>query len=265
MEVAALVPGQTATIALRGLGTRHSPYPVSLAECKAGTAHGEAVAGQGLLDLLTVHVGDWIRVTVGDQPQVLHIVDRSIEPENASRVLTTSIDTLRENYPSLGPAVCQVRLRPGADPHTVARHVLTAGDDRLDIHTVPSPADELSPLRSVVAGLILVLALISLIEVLTTIAATVRALKAIGLSPRQITAITLTATGCTALAVKKHVTPRPAHQPSAQQSSSTSTCADKQRTRPAQTHPPTAHINVPRASRRAVPRRAVARLDLFDG
>ncbi|WP_405724295.1 ABC transporter permease [Streptomyces sp. NBC_00028] len=206
-EVAALVPGQTATIALRGLGTRHSPYPVSLAEGKAATAHDEAVAGQGLLDLLNVHVGDWIRVTVGDQPQVLHIVGRSIEPENAGRVITTSLDTLRENDPSLGPALYQVRLRPGADPHTVARHVLTAGDDRLDVHTVPSPADELSPLRSVVAGLILVLALIALIEVLTSIAATVReserdllALKAIGLSPRQITAITLTATGCTALA-----------------------------------------------------------------
>src|SRR4029078_3453792 len=56
-------------------------------------------------------------------------------------------------------------------------------------------------------GLIVVLALIGLIELLTAIGGTVRegerdllALKAIGLSPRQITAITVTATGCTALA-----------------------------------------------------------------
>ena len=50
-------------------------------------------------------------------------------------------------------------------------------------------------------------ALIGLVELLTAIGGTVRegerdllALKAIGLSPRQITAITVTATGCTALA-----------------------------------------------------------------
>ena len=70
-----------------------------------------------------------------------------------------------------------------------------------------NPADGLSPLRAVVAGVIVVLALIGLIELLTAIGGTVReserdllALKAIGLSPRQITAITVTATAGTALA-----------------------------------------------------------------
>ena len=72
----------------------------------------------------------------------------------------------------------------------------------MDVHTVTNPADGLSPLRAVVAGLIAVLALIGLIELLTAIGGTVRegerdllALKAIGLSPRQITAITVMATG----------------------------------------------------------------------
>ncbi|CAM5513596.1 Peptide ABC transporter permease OS=Streptomyces glaucescens OX=1907 GN=SGLAU_08705 PE=3 SV=1 [Streptomyces glaucescens] len=70
-----------------------------------------------------------------------------------------------------------------------------------------NPADGLSALRGVVLGLIAVLALIGLVELLTAIGGAVRegerdllALKAIGLSPRQITAITVTATGCTALA-----------------------------------------------------------------
>ena len=57
------------------------------------------MAGQGFLDLLNVRVGDWVRMTVGDQPQILHIVGRSIEPENAGRVISTSLDTLRENDP----------------------------------------------------------------------------------------------------------------------------------------------------------------------
>ncbi|MFD5256095.1 ABC transporter permease [Streptomyces bobili] len=207
VEVAALVPGQTATIALRGLGTRADPYPYSLADGRPAHGRDEAVAGQGLLDLLDVGVGDWVRMTVGEQPQILHIVGRSIEPENAGRVISTSLDTLRENDPGLGPTLYQLRLRPGADPGTVAGRLATAGEGRLDVHAVTNPADGLSPLRGVFVGLIAVLALIGLIELLTTIGGTVRegerdllALKAIGLSPRQITAITVTATGCTALA-----------------------------------------------------------------
>ncbi|MCT7357399.1 ABC transporter permease, partial [Streptomyces sp. 15-116A] len=206
-EVAALVPGQTATIALRGLGTQREPYPFTLAEGRAARGPDEAVAGQGLLDLLHVRVGDWVRVTVGDRPQILHIVGRSIEPENAGRVISTSLDTLRANDPGLRPTLYQLRLDPGADPQAVADRLTEAGRGHLDVHTVTNPADGLSPLRAVVLGLIAVLALIGLIELLTAIGGTVRegerdllALKAIGLSPRQITVITVTATACTALA-----------------------------------------------------------------
>ncbi|MBN0044034.1 FtsX-like permease family protein [Streptomyces actuosus] len=207
VEVAALVPGQTATIALRGLGTQRDPYPYALAEGRPAHGRDEAVAGQGLLDLLDVRVGDWVRMTVGDQPQILHIVGRSIEPENAGRVISTSLDTLRDNDPRLAAGLYEVRLRPGADPHEVAGRLAAAGHGHLDVHAVTNPADGLSPLRGVVVGLIAVLALIGLIELLTVIGGAVRegerdvlALKAIGLSPRQITAITVTATACTALA-----------------------------------------------------------------
>ena len=207
VEVAALVPGQTGTIALRGLGTNADPYPFSLAEGRAASGPDEAVAGQGLLDLVDVRVGDWVRVTVGERPQILHIVGRSLEPENGGRVISTSLDTLRENDPDLRPTLYQLQLRPGADPHRVATGLTAAGHGHVDVHAVSNPADGLSPLRGVVVGLIAVLALIGLIELLTAIGGTVRegerdllALKAIGLSPRQITAITMTSTGCTALA-----------------------------------------------------------------
>ncbi|MFI6928910.1 ABC transporter permease [Streptomyces sp. NPDC050287] len=207
VEVAALVPGQTATIALRGLGTHREPYPYALAQGRPARGPDEAVAGQGLLDLLDVRVGDWVRMTVGDQPQILHIVGRSIEPANAGRVISTSVDTLRENDPGLGPGLYQLRLRPGAEPREVAARLTTAGRGHLDVHAVTNPAEGLSPLRGVVVGLIAVLALIGLIELLTAIGGTVRegerdllALKAIGLSPRQITAVTVTSTGCTVLA-----------------------------------------------------------------
>ncbi|MBJ6638219.1 ABC transporter permease [Streptomyces sp. DHE7-1] len=207
VEVAALVPGQTGTIALRGLGTQDRPYPYALAEGRAARGPDEAVAGQGLLDLLHVRVGDWVRMTVGERPQILHIVGRSLEPQNAGRVVTTSVDTLRENDPALSPAFYQLRLRPGADPQRVAAALGAAGHGHLDVAAVPNPADGLSPLRAVVAGLVAVLALIGLVELLTAIGGGVRegerdvlALRAIGMSPRQIGAITVTATTCTALA-----------------------------------------------------------------
>ncbi|WP_053709774.1 FtsX-like permease family protein [Streptomyces sp. NRRL B-3648] len=207
VEVAALVPGQTGTIALRGVGTRAEPYPYALAEGRAARGPDEAVAGQGLLDLLHARVGDWVRMTVGDRPQILHIVGRVLEPRNAGRVVTTSLDTLRENDPGLVPAFYELRLRAGADPHRVAAALVSAGRGHLEVHPVTNPADGLSPLRGVVAGLIAVLALIGLVELLTAIGGSVRegerdvlALRAIGMSPRQITAITVTATSCTALA-----------------------------------------------------------------
>ncbi|MFC5805185.1 ABC transporter permease [Streptomyces formicae] len=207
VEVAALVPGQTGTIALRGLGTRDRPYPYTVAEGRAATGPDEAVAGQGLLDLLGVGVGDWVRTTVGGHPQILHIVGRSIEPENGGRTISTSLDTLRENDPTLRATLYRLQLHPGADPGEVRAALSEASQGRLDIHEVTSPADRLSALRGVVAGLIAVLALIGLTELSAVIGGTVRegerdllALKAIGLSPRQITAVTVVAVGCTALA-----------------------------------------------------------------
>lgn len=207
LEVAALVPGQTGTIQLRGLGTRQDPYPYSVVEGRPAHGPDEAVAGQGLLDLLGVRVGDWVRLTVAGQPQVLHIVGRSIEPENGGRVVSTSLDTLRENDPALRPTLYHLRLRPGADPQAVRAELTDAAAGRLDIHVVSGPADRLSSLGGVMVGLIAVLALIGLTEVSTAIGGTVRegerdllALKAMGLSFRQITAVTVTAVGCTALA-----------------------------------------------------------------
>lgn len=207
VQLAALVPGQTSTIALRGLGTRQAPYPYRVAEGRAAHGPDEAVAGQGLFDLLDARVGDWVRMTVAGQPQVLHLVGRSIEPENAGRVVSTSLDTLRENDPGLSATLYQVRLRPDTDPRRAAAALLTAGHGHLDVHAVPNPADGLSALRGLVAGLVCVLALIGLIELLAAIGSTVRegerdlpALRAIGLTPRQVTAVTVTATACTALA-----------------------------------------------------------------
>ncbi|RPK88685.1 FtsX-like permease family protein [Streptomyces sp. ADI98-10] len=205
-EMAALVPGQTGTITLRGLGTAHHPYPSAVVEGRAVGGPDEAVAGQGLLDLLGVRVGDWVRMTVAGRPQILHLVGRTIEPESGGRVITTTIDALRERDPLLRPAFHALVLHEGADPRAVSGTLAVAAGGTLEIRETPNPADRLEPARGVIAALIAVLALIGLTELLTLISTGVRdrgrdllALKAIGLTPRQIGAMIVTAAGLTAL------------------------------------------------------------------
>ncbi|MFB7462594.1 FtsX-like permease family protein [Streptomyces sp. NPDC056224] len=205
-EMAALVPGQTGTITLRGLGTARHPYPSAVVEGRGVGGPDEAVAGQGLLDLLGVRVGDWVRMTVEGRPQILHLVGRTIEPESGGRVITTTIDALRERDPRLRPDFHALVLREGADPRAVSGTLAAAAGGTLEIRETPNPADRLEPARGVIAALIAVLALIGLIELLTLIGTGVRdrgrdllALKAIGLTPRQIGAMIVTAAGLTAL------------------------------------------------------------------
>ncbi|WP_406190697.1 MULTISPECIES: ABC transporter permease [unclassified Streptomyces] len=207
VDVAALVPGQTGTITLRGLGTADAPYPFAVNEGRAPDGPDEAIAGQGLLDLLDVKVGDWVRMTVGGSPQVLHIVGRSIEPEDSGRVISASLRTLQESDPALRPDFYALVLEPGVAPSAVRDRLNEGAGGRLDIRESANPVGELSSVQPVIAGLVTVLALIGLAELSTTIAAGVRdrrrdllALKAIGLTPRQIVAVIVAGTGFIALA-----------------------------------------------------------------
>ncbi len=206
-EMAALVPGQTGTITLRGLGTARDPYPSKVVEGRAVSGPDEAVAGQGLLDLLGVRVGAWVRMTVEGRPQILHVVGRTIEPESGGRVITTTLDALRERDPELRPDFHALVLRAGADPRAVSAALAGPASGTLEVRETPNPVDRLEPARAVIAALIAVLALIGLIELLTLISTGVRdrgrdllALKAIGLTPRQIGSMIVTAAGLTALA-----------------------------------------------------------------
>ncbi|MEU9115083.1 FtsX-like permease family protein [Streptomyces sp. NPDC048483] len=206
-EVQALVPGQTGTITLRGLGTDAHPYPFTVVAGRAAHGPDEAVAGQGLLDLLDAQVGDWVRMTVAGQPHVLHIVGRSIEPADGGRVISTALDTLRDGAPALHPDFYHLVLRHGTDPATVRDALTDASAGRLEVREIPNPADQLSAVRAVIIGLIAILVLIGLAELSTTVAAGVRdrsrdllALRAVGLTPRQIAAVIVAATVFIALA-----------------------------------------------------------------
>ncbi|MFJ3904009.1 ABC transporter permease [Streptomyces sp. NPDC090025] len=205
-EFVALVPGQTGTITLRGLGGRARPYPHSVVEGRAPSGPDEAVAGQGLLDLLGVRVGEWVRMTVEGRPQILHVVGRSLEPDRDGQVISTSLDTLRDAAPALRAEFHALVLRPGADPGRVAADVSRAAGGPLEVRETPTPADRLDTPRGVMAALIAVLAFIALVELLTLIGTGARdrvrdllALRAIGLTPRQIGGVVVTAAALSTL------------------------------------------------------------------
>ncbi|OEV03023.1 ABC transporter permease [Streptomyces oceani] len=206
-ETDALVPGQTGTITLRGLGTERQPYPFAMAEGRAPRGPDEAVAGAGLLRLLRAEVGDWVRMTVGGRPQVLHIVGRSLEPTESGRVISTSLDTLRERDPDLRAGYSLLVLRPDSDPREVSAELGARVDQDLEIAEVRNPAEELLPARPGLVGLVAVFALVGLTELLTIIGVCVRdrgrdllALRAIGLTPRQISGVIVASTGFITLA-----------------------------------------------------------------
>ncbi|MDH2428094.1 FtsX-like permease family protein [Sphaerisporangium sp. TRM90804] len=197
-EVDALVPGQTRTVRARALGTVSDPYPFAVVEGRLFRDRGEAVAGQGLLDLLNVRVGDRTRLTIGGTPLIVRIVGRVLEPEQDGEVLSVALDSLAPKD-AVPPQFYGLVLREGADPGAVRSRLQ---GEALEVSQAVSLADRLSVIRVIIVALVVVLALIGLANLLTASALGLRdhaldlaVLKAMGLTPRQVMATLVTGTG----------------------------------------------------------------------
>jgi putative ABC transport system permease protein len=202
----ALLPGQTRTIQARALGTSKQPYPFPVRDGRLYRIPGEAVAGQGLLDLLHVRVGDRVRLTISGVPMIVHIVGRTIEPALSGEVLSFGIDTLEQSVGTSPAQSYSIVLRHGASPDTVRSRLLQESGNRLDIQPTQNPAQRLVIVRGVIIGLIVVLALIGAANLLTAASVGLRdhmrdivVLRAMGLTPRQVTTILVTGTSVLAL------------------------------------------------------------------
>ncbi|WP_245690850.1 ABC transporter permease [Sinosporangium album] len=200
-EVEALVPGQARTVLARALGTSAQPYPFSVVEGRMFAERGEAVAGQGLFDLLGAKIGDRVRLTVGGTPLIVRFVGRVIEPERDGEVLSLGLDSLavKDAVPA---GFYSLVLRDGADPAVVRAALLAGSNGVLEVRHVVNPAERLAVIRLVVIALIAVLALVGLANLLTVNALGLRdhaadlvVLKAMGLTPRQVMATMVTGTG----------------------------------------------------------------------
>ncbi|GGS95849.1 FtsX-like permease family protein [Nonomuraea spiralis] len=200
-DVNALAPGEARSVRVRAVGSSADPYPFPVVEGRGYTEPGEAVAGQGLLDLLGVRIGDRVRLTVGGSPLIVRIVGRTVEPDLDGEVLSVGLDSLAAKD-SVPPQYYALALRPGADKAEVRARLLADSAEGLDVQAAVNPADRLSIIRVVIVALIGVLALIGLANLLTASAIGLRdhafdlaVLKAMGLTPRQVMATLVTGTG----------------------------------------------------------------------
>lgn len=202
--VSALLPGENSTITT--LGTSGRQYPFHVAAGRLYHAPGEAVASQGLLDAVHLQVGEYLRMPIGGIPVIFHVVGRIIEPEYGGQVLAYGTDTLTQAGAVTPPLSYSLVLRPGVSASAAASYLLRLSGGGLDVTQAADPAADLGIVRPMLAALFLVLALIGLTSLLTASAVGFRdhlrdvaALRAMGLTPGQVTASLVTRTAVLAL------------------------------------------------------------------
>jgi putative ABC transport system permease protein len=196
VQVTALLPSETTTVTTLGMGTSAHPFPFRVAQGRLYHAEGEAVATQGLLDVLDVHVGELVPMPFGGVLVTFRIVGRIIDPQDDGQVLAYGRDTLADQGVTAAPPVFySVILRHGASPAAAQAWLQRRSRGRLDVVQVANPADQLGVVRIMIAGVILILALIGLTNLITASLIglrdhlrDVRILRAMGLTPLQVLA-----------------------------------------------------------------------------
>jgi putative ABC transport system permease protein len=140
-------------------------------------------------------VGAWISPTIDGVPVILHIVGRTIEPDNNGDVLDFGLDALTDAGGAPPPLTYRLVLKPGVPAAAARASLLQASHDRLDVQLVANPEGGLAVVQVVVAVAVILLGLIGLANLLTATAVGLRdhlhevgVLKAMGLTPRQVMA-----------------------------------------------------------------------------
>jgi putative ABC transport system permease protein len=190
-----LLPGDNGTFIARAMGTSSRPYPFRAVQGRMFHAANEAVAGQGFLDLMHIAVGAWIKPTIDGVPVILHIVGRTIEPDNNGDVLDFGLDALNDAGSAPPQLVYHLVLKPGVPAAAARAQLLAESHDRLDVQVVANPASGLRVLQVVIAVSVVILAVIALANLLTATVVGMRdhrhevgVLAAMGLTPRQVMA-----------------------------------------------------------------------------
>src|SRR5580700_509510 len=166
-EFVTLLPGDNGTFIARAMGTSIRPYPFQVVQGRMFRAANEAVAGQGFLDLMHIGVGAWFSQVIDGVPVILHIVGRTIEPDNNGDVLDFGLDALNDAGSAPPQLTYSLVLRPGVPAAAARARLLAESHDRLDVQVVANPASGLWVLQLVIAVSVVLLAVIGIANLLT--------------------------------------------------------------------------------------------------
>jgi putative ABC transport system permease protein len=195
-----LLPGENGNFVARAMGTSQHPYPFTVVQGRLFSAPGEAVAGQGFLDLTGARVGSFVHLAIAGAFVDLHVVGRTLEPDDNGNVVDFGLDSLPGGSTS-PPAFYSLVLRPGVNPAAAREALLSASGGKLDVEIAANPAATLGVVRVVIVIAVAVLALVAMANLLTATDIGLRdhvheagILKAMGFTPRQVTATLVVST-----------------------------------------------------------------------
>ncbi len=183
-------------------------FPFQITSGRMFAAPGEVVAGKGLLRLYGKSIGDDLPVEVDGHRFTLHITGTYTELSEGGRMVLGALDTLQQVVPGAAPRQYYVKVKPGADVKALVQAVeTTTGSQLLGEAVDPNPPDDVLRLRTVVASLSAVLALVALVSVFNASLMASRErvrdfgiFKAMGFTPVQVAGTVLVGTGSLVLA-----------------------------------------------------------------
>jgi putative ABC transport system permease protein len=206
-----LLPADNGTFVADAMGTSSQQpkrqYPFRVVQGRMYQAPSEAIAGQGLLDMLHLKVGQWFNPTIDGVPMIFHIVGQTIDARSNGDVLGFELDALKLAGAAPQPAFWSVVLKPGVSPAQARERLLSASGGGLNVQVVRNPADGFGVVRVVIVIAVIVLGLIGLANLLTVTAIGMKdhlheslILEAMGLTPRQVVVIRVVAAAILACA-----------------------------------------------------------------
>ncbi|MGE0601764.1 MAG: ABC transporter permease [Dehalococcoidia bacterium] len=189
--------GKDDEVNLAALGPGYEQVDWVVSNGRLFSAPGEATVGKGFLDLMDADVGDTVTLTVLGRPLTLKIVGMYRATEDGGRWAMTSVETAREFDPTLQFDGFAVAFKDHQADITDAERYRAAGATSIEVFD--HNADGVNGVRVVIGGLGALLLAMGLVGLVNTLATGVRErrrdfaiLKAVGFTPRQLTASILT-------------------------------------------------------------------------
>ncbi len=162
-------------------------------------APGEVVAPSALIDQAHLHIGDQFTAQINGQPVQLTLVGEILEGPDNNLLLRGDWSTVAAVDPGLQATDYEIQLHPGVDPEQYAASMQqTLGNAGVGITHNAESDTTFRLLNSVIAGLAVVLTIISVTGVLNTVVLSTRErareiaiLKAVGMAPMQVVAMVI--------------------------------------------------------------------------